>query len=339
MRDKIKLVSSAGTGHYYTTTKNKRLHPDKMETKKFDPVVRKHVAYKESKIKYLGSAARAPEVETTRRGIAPALRGRRIVGVIVRDRRLRWPIAANLEAAIRHQFVRSVARRAKYILIALDGGTLIIHLGMSGSLRLLSADVPPRLHDHWDIRPRQRAGSAFSRSAPLRQPALDGIESRRASAIGQARPGAVEQAVRCGLSVSCHAPAQGRHQAIHHEFAAWSSASGTSMQARRCFARAFRRAAPQAVSAGRRRSPWRRPSKTSWPKPSASAARRFATTSMPREYPVIFGSACSSTSGPDNPAACARPRSSNSRRVSARRIGAPPASIDPAGGRLAATAV
>jgi ribosomal protein L33 len=51
MRDKIKLVSSAGTGHYYTTTKNKRLHPDKMETKKFDPVVRKHVAYKESKIK------------------------------------------------------------------------------------------------------------------------------------------------------------------------------------------------------------------------------------------------------------------------------------------------
>jgi large subunit ribosomal protein L33 len=51
MRDKIKLVSSAGTGHYYTTTKNKRLHPDKLETKKFDPVVRKHVAYKESKIK------------------------------------------------------------------------------------------------------------------------------------------------------------------------------------------------------------------------------------------------------------------------------------------------
>jgi large subunit ribosomal protein L33 len=51
MRDKIKLVSSAGTGHYYTTTKNKRLHLDKMETKKFDPVARKHVSYKESKIK------------------------------------------------------------------------------------------------------------------------------------------------------------------------------------------------------------------------------------------------------------------------------------------------
>jgi large subunit ribosomal protein L33 len=51
MQDKIKLVSSAGTGHYYTTTKNKRNHPDKMELKKFDPVVRKHVMYKEAKIK------------------------------------------------------------------------------------------------------------------------------------------------------------------------------------------------------------------------------------------------------------------------------------------------
>ena len=50
-RDKIKLVSSAGTGHYYTTTKNKRTMPEKMEVKKYDPVVRQHVAYKESKIK------------------------------------------------------------------------------------------------------------------------------------------------------------------------------------------------------------------------------------------------------------------------------------------------
>lgn len=50
-RDKIKLVSSANTGHYYTTTKNKKLHPEKMEVSKFDPVVRKHVPYKEAKIK------------------------------------------------------------------------------------------------------------------------------------------------------------------------------------------------------------------------------------------------------------------------------------------------
>ena len=51
MRDKIKLVSSAGTGHFYTTTKNKRTMTEKMEIKKFDPKVRKHVMYKESKIK------------------------------------------------------------------------------------------------------------------------------------------------------------------------------------------------------------------------------------------------------------------------------------------------
>jgi len=51
MRDKIKLVSSAGNGHFYTTTKNKRLHPEKLEVKKFDPKARKHVTYKEAKIK------------------------------------------------------------------------------------------------------------------------------------------------------------------------------------------------------------------------------------------------------------------------------------------------
>lgn len=51
MRDKIKMISSAGTGHFYTTTKNKRTMPEKLELKKFDPVARKHVTYKEAKIK------------------------------------------------------------------------------------------------------------------------------------------------------------------------------------------------------------------------------------------------------------------------------------------------
>ena len=51
MRDKIKLVSSAGTGHFYTTTKNKRLHPEKVEVRKFDPKIRQYVTYKEAKIK------------------------------------------------------------------------------------------------------------------------------------------------------------------------------------------------------------------------------------------------------------------------------------------------
>ena len=72
--------------------------------------------------------------------------------VIVRERRLRWPIDAGLEAAIRGQTVRAIDRRAKYILIRFDPGTLILHLGMSGSLRLVKAGTPLKAHDHWDMR-------------------------------------------------------------------------------------------------------------------------------------------------------------------------------------------
>jgi len=90
-------------------------------------------------------------VETTRRGIAPALVDRRVVELVVRERRLRWPIPAHFESVIRGQTVRSVDRRAKYILIHFDRGTLILHLGMSGSLRILRSDVAPLAHDHWDM--------------------------------------------------------------------------------------------------------------------------------------------------------------------------------------------
>ena len=72
--------------------------------------------------------------------------------VLVRDRRLRWPIAPHLEATLRGQTVRGIDRRAKYILIRFDLGTLILHLGMSGSLRLVKKGTPPKTHDHWDIR-------------------------------------------------------------------------------------------------------------------------------------------------------------------------------------------
>jgi formamidopyrimidine-DNA glycosylase len=71
--------------------------------------------------------------------------------MIIRDRRLRWPIADNFEAAVRHQIVRGVDRRAKYLLIRLETGTVILHLGMSGSLRLILGDTPPKAHDHWDL--------------------------------------------------------------------------------------------------------------------------------------------------------------------------------------------
>ncbi|MGO9933220.1 MAG: bifunctional DNA-formamidopyrimidine glycosylase/DNA-(apurinic or apyrimidinic site) lyase [Steroidobacteraceae bacterium] len=92
-----------------------------------------------------------PEVETTRLGIAPALLNARVTDAIVRERRLRWPIPADFEARVRNQTVRRVDRRAKYILIRFDTGTLILHLGMSGSLALLQAGVPPKAHDHWDL--------------------------------------------------------------------------------------------------------------------------------------------------------------------------------------------
>ncbi len=70
----------------------------------------------------------------------------------MRDRRLRWPISSHVEAAVSGQIVRAIERRAKYILIRFDSGTLILHLGMSGSLRLVKPDTPPKTHDHWDIR-------------------------------------------------------------------------------------------------------------------------------------------------------------------------------------------
>lgn len=125
-----------------------------------------------------------PEVETTRRGIAPALIGRRVTGVTIRDRRLRWPIASHLEETLQHHTVRAVERRAKYILIRFDHGTLILHLGMSGSLRILEAAVPPAPHDHWDIvldcgrllrfHDPRRFGSAHWTSAdPHRHPLLE----------------------------------------------------------------------------------------------------------------------------------------------------------------------
>ena len=70
---------------------------------------------------------------------------------MVRERRLRWPIPKKFEASVRDQTIRSVERRAKYLLIGFDSGTALVHLGMSGSLRMLSSATTPRAHDHWDL--------------------------------------------------------------------------------------------------------------------------------------------------------------------------------------------
>ena len=92
-----------------------------------------------------------PEVETTRRGIAPHLEGHRVTRLVVRDRRLRWPIPEDLAIQIEGQTFTSVRRRAKYLLMDIGGGTLISHLGMSGNLRLVPVDTPVLKHEHVDI--------------------------------------------------------------------------------------------------------------------------------------------------------------------------------------------
>jgi formamidopyrimidine-DNA glycosylase len=91
-----------------------------------------------------------PEVETTVRGIRPYLAEQRLLAIDVRDRRLRWPVPEAVQLAC-GQIVKNVSRRAKYILIELETGLLMIHLGMSGSLRVLSEPAVPGKHDHFDI--------------------------------------------------------------------------------------------------------------------------------------------------------------------------------------------
>jgi formamidopyrimidine-DNA glycosylase len=77
--------------------------------------------------------------------------GRSVTGMVIRERRLRWPVPRGLPARLAGQRILDVRRRAKYLLIDLERGTLIAHLGMSGSLRILPADTPPLAHDHYDL--------------------------------------------------------------------------------------------------------------------------------------------------------------------------------------------
>src|SRR5687768_15911807 len=92
-----------------------------------------------------------PEVETTRRGIESSVVGRVIQKVIVREPRLRWRIPKQLPELSAGQRVVQLRRRAKYLVFDLERGSMILHLGMSGSLRVLPAATPPSMHDHVDI--------------------------------------------------------------------------------------------------------------------------------------------------------------------------------------------
>jgi formamidopyrimidine-DNA glycosylase len=92
-----------------------------------------------------------PEVEVTRRGVAPHLEGRVVDQVVFRREGLRWPFPAHIAESLVGQRIMHVKRRGKYLLVGFDTGTLIVHLGMSGHLRVLPPGIEPKKHDHFDL--------------------------------------------------------------------------------------------------------------------------------------------------------------------------------------------
>ena len=92
-----------------------------------------------------------PEVETTRQGIAPHCEGQTIQRVIVRNPSLRWPVPADLVEHLEGKTIRAVECRAKYLFLHLETGSVIVHLGMSGSLRVITDDSPAMTHDHVEL--------------------------------------------------------------------------------------------------------------------------------------------------------------------------------------------
>ncbi len=124
-----------------------------------------------------------PEVETIRRGLSPFLTEQRILAVNIRERRLRWPVPMEISRVLPGLTIEQVGRRAKYLLLVTSHGTLIIHLGMSGSLRLVELGTPPAKHDHVDLvlqngrcarlRDPRRFGSVlWTGGDPLKHPLL-----------------------------------------------------------------------------------------------------------------------------------------------------------------------
>jgi formamidopyrimidine-DNA glycosylase len=127
-----------------------------------------------------------PEVETTRRGIEPHIVGRRISRLLVHEHRLRWPVDLSVPGVIAGSAIRRAGRRAKYLLLETEAGTLILHLGMSGSLRVLPAATPRIAHDHVDIEldsgltlrfndPRRFGSLLFTTGDPALHPLLKSL--------------------------------------------------------------------------------------------------------------------------------------------------------------------
>ena len=127
-----------------------------------------------------------PEVETTLRGIAPHITGQRLRTAVVRNPRLRFPVPEDLSERIAGQLLRRAYRRGKYLLFDCENGTLILHLGMSGSLRLLTQPPPPTAHEHVDLcfangkllrlrDPRRFGSLLWTQTDALRHPLLAGL--------------------------------------------------------------------------------------------------------------------------------------------------------------------
>lgn len=124
-----------------------------------------------------------PEVETTRAGIAPHVNNRTVSRVVVRNPKLRWPVPARLNQKLRNQSVRSLTRRAKYLLFEFERGTLMLHLGMSGSLRINPIETNVGPYDHFELQfdngqclrlrdPRRFGSVHYDSAAILQHPLL-----------------------------------------------------------------------------------------------------------------------------------------------------------------------
>lgn len=118
-----------------------------------------------------------PEVETTRRGIAPHVEGKAIQQIIIRQPNLRWPVTESLQHELTGQPINAVSRRGKYLLFATPPGTMLVHLGMSGNLRIQTSSDAIRKHDHIDFvfsdqlilrfNDQRRFGAVLWTSAPI----------------------------------------------------------------------------------------------------------------------------------------------------------------------------
>jgi len=152
-----------------------------------------------------------PEVEVTRRGLAPQLAGRTISGAHIRQPRLRWPVSAEVRR-LAGRTVRGLKRRGKYLLLDCGDGHLIVHLGMSGSLRIVAPGTPPAKHDHVDLLfgdrvlrlrdPRRFGAVLWARGAPEAHPLLAhlGIEPL-SSALDAARLHALTRRHRAAIKL------------------------------------------------------------------------------------------------------------------------------------------